>query len=116
MDVNSWSLALSLAKGGTRKGVYVVGKEGSVRTHACTLALCPICNRGGTGFVSAVDNKEDKRHPPPWCWRVTNMPWRMQAAGVALSTSQGRGALALSYTNLARIARRLYIVDDTIDF
>jgi hypothetical protein len=44
------------------------------------------------------------------------MPWRMQAAGVASSTSRGRGALALSYTNPDGIAKRPHIVDDTIDF
>ena len=120
-----------------------MGEEGSVRTHAThntrmlhalcevrngngddmrldvhyfTSALCPICSRGRTRYVSTVDDDEDDRHPPLWCWRVTNTPWRMQAAGVALSTSQGRGASALPYTNPSGIAGRPYILDDTIDF
>ncbi len=100
----------------SRKVANGNGDNMRLNVHYYMSALCSICNGGGVRFVSAVDDDKDERRPPPWRWRVTNMPWSMQAAGVASSTSRGRGVLALSYTNPAGIAGRLYILDDTIDF
>ena len=120
-----------------------MGKEGSVRTHAihdtrmlhashvvtngngddmrldvhyCTSALCPICNGGGTRFVSAVNSNTDERRPPLWCWRVTNMPLRVQAARVASSTSRGMGGVGTVVHQSGQNRRTPYIVDHTIDF
>jgi hypothetical protein len=92
------------------------GDDMRLDVHYCTSALCPICNGGGTRFVSAVDDDDDEGGSSSVS--LEGYEYALEDARRRSSFEyKPRGvASALSYTNPAGIAGRPYIVDDTIDF
>ena len=148
-DVDATSLASSppARRKVAKKRAYVVGEEGSVRTHAthdtrmlhaarevangngddmrldvhyCTSAVCPICNGGGTRFVSAVDDDDgddyDEKSSSVVLEGYEYALEDMHRQSRSFEYKPKGGASAPSYTNPAGIAGRPYIVDDTIEF
>jgi len=85
--------------------------------HYCTSAVCPICNGGGTRFVSAVDDDDDDdeksssvvlegyEYALEDLYRPRSFEYKPRG-----------GASAPSYSNPSGITGRPYIVDDTVEF
>ncbi|KAL3826639.1 hypothetical protein ACHAXA_009080 [Cyclostephanos tholiformis] len=131
--------AASLASSPRKKRAYIVGEEGSVRTHVthdtrmfhnahevsndngndlrfdvhyCTSALCSICNRGvGAKFVSAVDDDDSSTIvvQEGHEFSLEDMYKR------SFEYKPKEEASVPSYSNPAGIAARPYAVDDTVE-